>query len=270
MVATPVHLDPVVLERQFGVSKRQSEKVIYYRKPTIYTDSRGRTLPHKEPGWIVWNDSQREKRIDLLMRGFVPLTHLPRVWDEDPSFRQYGPWGPILTHPQGPAEFPADQIIALGWYRPENCPVPGVKWPQLATWCRENGPIKEYDCPECTSRRFLTAYHLARHLKNSHEYDRTSIIALGQALGIDFTKEVARRGVVEHSFNAEQFESPPAAEVPAVTTGGHFEVQTVKVQLAPVTESESGVAVVTKGKAKTRAQVAAAVPPDPAEDEGSG
>ena len=172
-------------EQQFIANERMarqmtgsqpSEVVIYYRRP--------RTGPMA--GWIIWGDSQQGKRSDYIIRGFMPLMHLGRVWDgadeQGEQFKRYGPWGAILCHPDGPKEFPVEQLIVSRWYSEEGLRYscrgqlprgrkPAQLFPQLVAHTQEH-PIHEYACPECNGRTFLQPVHLARHLRNQHDYER--------------------------------------------------------------------------------------------------
>lgn len=189
----------VAMERQFRArSRRQEERVIYYRRPR----------KGAMPGWIIWSDSQPGKRSDMIIRGFIPLPQYGRIHDGDDRdgrlFEAHGPWGAILSRPGGPAEFPADQVITYRWYRPENVgspdlnkgqvAVPNVRFPQLLEHVKDS-PIREFPCPECDQRTFLQAVHLARHLRNSHDWDRADILSWGAAIGVDFSREYKTRVV---------------------------------------------------------------------------
>ena len=178
------------------------DQVIYYRKP-----NKG-----LEPGWITPGDSlSGTKYRDYAKRGFQALEKYGTIntvqrdlraygsksspvalefQDSNPLRRELYRWEQILTHPDGPAEFPVEQIIAYRWYRPENCPVPDVRFPQL-----QGLKIKEYRCPErCGRPPFVDidgiggVTTLANHLRITHEWDRISIMGYGERVGIDFNK----------------------------------------------------------------------------------
>ena len=186
-----------------GQSQRGSgDQVIYYRKPDKGLEAK----------WITCGDSvSGSKHLDYAKRGFEPLHKYGSVNNIQRDLRAFGSksspvapefsntdslraeryrWEQILTHPDGSAEFPIDQIIAYSWYRPENVPVTGVVFPQL-----QGLKIREYRCPErCGRPPFVDidgiggVTNLANHLRISHEWDRVSIMAYGERVGIDFNK----------------------------------------------------------------------------------
>lgn len=204
-------LDSVPPEALMGIAegmlsnKRIEEDVIYYRKPEKTPDGK----PHSEPGWITWSDSQAGKQLELWKKGWSPLNAYgsirPKKRDDAPDgpYDLYGPWGPILAHPTGPREFPVEQILTYRWYDAERCPVPGVRFPQLRQWLAEGNEISEYGCPECNTAVYSKPIFLARHLRVSHSYDRAEIIALGRELGVDFSKELVRRGSGKITYDYE-------------------------------------------------------------------
>lgn len=222
MSSSPVIADVTNLQDLAGqllTQGRRSERVIYWRKP-----NKG-----LEASWITTGGTNMERQLQFLQRGFVPLTQYGEVGfkrradDPDGPFERYGQWGPILTHPQGPREFPVDQIVAYRWYDPAFCPVPGVRFPQMV-----GVKIVEFDCPECNNARFHKATHLARHLRVTHGYDRAELVALGQELGLSFAKEIARGGTVERIYTIDETDLPP---VDAVEQGGLPDIE--KITLAP-------------------------------------
>ena len=100
-------------------------------------------------------------------------------------------WRRILEHPEGPSEFPVEQIVTFRWYRPELCPVEGVYFPQL-----QGKKVREYRCPDCKRPAFIDVEgevaggvtSLAQHLRIMHGWDRPSIMIYGEHVGIDFQK----------------------------------------------------------------------------------
>ena len=169
------------------------DQVIYYRRPLV--DRHGNKA--ENAGWIVWGDSTSGTKLrDYSIRGFTPIFNYGAVnstanikYAEEHGIAPINwPWIPILRHPDGPAEFPLDQVLSMRWYRPENCPVPDVSWPQL-----KGVKIKEYRCPECNRPAFVdnasgvgAVYGLGTHLRIMHEWDRVSLMAYGDRIGIDF------------------------------------------------------------------------------------
>jgi hypothetical protein len=210
MPTDPEMLSPMEAERRMRqVSRRRDEVVIYYRRPATGA----------MPGWIIWGDSQDGKRSDYVYRGFTPLPQFGRLDFSDPAYAKYGVWGPILTHPDGPAQFPAQQVMTFRWYSEEGLRAscdgrdpPRVKFPQL-----KGQVITEFACPECSSTSFLRPVGLARHLRNHHEYDRAEVIALGRELGVDFTHEVMGKGRQEFVYGYEEAEpEAPDPDLPTV------------------------------------------------------
>lgn len=197
-----------IAENMLG-NKRTDEAVIYYRKPLMANGK-----PHSEAGWICWSDSQAGKQLDLWKKGWQPLNKYGEIRvkksenQPDGPFDRYGPWGPILCHPDGPGEFPVDQILTFRWYDPERCPVPSARFPQLREWLAEGHEIDEYDCPECTLARYAKPVYLARHLRIAHNYERHEIIALGKEMNVDFSKELVRNGRVRRTYNLEDLPEP--------------------------------------------------------------
>ena len=176
-----------------NTGRNMGDQVIYYRRPLLDKDGN----PAENAGWIVWGDSTSGTKLrDYAIRGFTPIFTYGAInsaanikWAEDNKVKPPAwPWVPILRHPDGPAEFPIDQILTLRWYRPENCPVPGVVWPQL-----KGVKIKEYRCPECKRAPFVdnaggvgAIYGLGTHLRIMHGWDRVALMAYGDRIGVDF------------------------------------------------------------------------------------
>ena len=195
------------------------DQIIYYRRP-----KKG-----ENAGWIIWGDSiSGSKFRDYARRGFQALLQYGTINTVERDNRAFGTkisppapefrdltmnmfharylWEAILTHPDGPAEFPVEQIVTARWYRPENVPVADVIFPQL-----KGLKIKEYNCPErCGRPAFVDidgvggVTSLANHLKISHEWDRVNISAYGDRVGIDFNKlDVVLAPVTEYEVSAE-------------------------------------------------------------------
>lgn len=176
--------------------RRDTERVMYYRLKS---------------GWIAGSDTQPSKFITMTRKGAVLLPQFPPITDS----KDY--WGPILRHPDGPEAFPVDQIIAYGWYRPENVPVKGIRFPQL-----KGQKIVEYPCPENCRRVFLNPIHLASHMRIIHDYQRHEIIAYGVAAGIDFSKLPGGRETMTFDYTDE-----PAIEAVAPVEEPDFELEIV-------------------------------------------
>lgn len=190
-----------------GQGRPKFEKAIYYRAPKTRTNGKGATFKHDQADWIVVRGNNDNTMLTMMRKGYQPLSQFGTISNgpkgAPSAFDLYDKWGPILTHPDGPRQFPLSQIMAFGWYRPENVPVPGVKFAALSreNLIRELGEprIIEYLCPECEARRFLRANHLGRHLKVSHDYDRAELIALARDKNWSFSKDLTGDRI-ERSF----------------------------------------------------------------------
>lgn len=160
------------------------EKDIYYRRPVDADEN---------PGWITTGAQKSGTALrDYTMRGFEPLWKYGSIPHDEPNR-----WKTILTHPDGPAEFPADQILSLRWYEEKECPVPGVRFPQIA-----GAKVREYRCPICKGRKFVQVNgrggigDLGNHLAIIHKWDRQSIRSYGEEIGVDFTDTEAVTDIV--------------------------------------------------------------------------
>lgn len=165
------------------------DRAMYYRRPATMRNG----TPLEQAGWIVMGS--RTNMEQMMLRGFQPLMDYGYIPSADPELRDddgtpaplRSPWYPILAHPKGPSEFPADQVLIFRWYKPEECPNPKAKFPQLS-----GHKVTEFPCPECSRTLYGIddmghgIRGLARHLRNAHEWDRPSTLAYGQQVGIDF------------------------------------------------------------------------------------
>ena len=191
---------------QWAAGQAQSgsgDQVIYYRKPD--TGLHG--------GWITWGDSiSGSKQRDMIKLGFYPLIKYGTINNLQREVRAFGTksspiapeyavlepqdhrarylWEQILTHPDGPAEFPVEQVVAYRWYRPEKCPVPEAYFPQL-----EGVKIRELTCPEHCGREPFVELNgvggisaLRQHLRIMHKWDQSNLNAYGERVGIDFNR----------------------------------------------------------------------------------
>lgn len=199
------------------------DEIIYYRRPRFTRDGE----PAENAGWITWADSlSGTKRRDYETRGWVALTQYGKINSqqrenalanriengEQMTPRQYSAeyiWGAILRHPDGPAEFPLDQILALRWYEARNCPIKDVEPAQLFPQLKGHR-IKHYPCPQC-NRSFAevdgsgAAKSFANHLRIMHDWDMANILNYGKEVGIDFAKvDFGSTGVVEMTFGEEE------------------------------------------------------------------
>lgn len=180
---------------------RRDEKVIYYRRVKGGGD---------QNGWISWGDSESGTKLrDKTILGFQPLFDFGVITgfmdrkhaEPDPG----GVWGPILRHPDGPAQFPVDQIVALRWHT--DPPIP-TKFPQL-----RGMKITQYQCPQCSRPPFgelrkgdevvLSAIKsLGNHLTIMHKWDRLALLRWGDRVGIDFDASDARQ-VVPYEYEED-------------------------------------------------------------------
>lgn len=209
----------------FTDARQRSERVCFYRTPQVKVDG----AKHVQAGWIGWGDTQQGIKMGKLMRGYVPLEQYGYIQakrredDPDGPFELYGPWGVILSQPEGVLEFPADQILSFHWYDANrlrqslNGRIPPtlkvrdglVLWPQL-----KGQEIRIFKCPECSDWPSREAVGLARHLRIWHDYTQADILAFGQQYGVDFSAELNRDGRVIRalSFEASPDDEPEAVE----------------------------------------------------------
>ena len=190
------------------------DRAMYFRRPDKPYHRR----------WITWGS--RTHMEGFLIRGFEPLWKYGYVASDDPN----PPWGTILNHPEGPLEFPAEQVISHRWYIPEQCPVPSVRFPQL-----QGNKVTHYPCPECERAPFIAVNglggieDLARHLRLMHAWDRPSLMKYGEKVGLDF--DVVYGDLKESfDFNAEpatvkcdecDFTVSPDSKAPAASLRMH-------------------------------------------------
>lgn len=187
------------------------DEIIYYRKP-----DKG-----LEANWITYGDSASGTKLrDKERLGFQPLWKYGLINSQQNDLRAFGDkshsaeseydtnqyiWGNILSHPEGPAEFPVDQLIAFRWHIPQNCPVPEAYFPQLV-----GKKITQYTCPERCGRPPFVAVDgfggistLRSHLRVMHDWSQVELQAYGERVGIDFTKaDVAEFSVQDVSYGA--------------------------------------------------------------------
>jgi hypothetical protein len=176
-------------EAQFNTGRNPNAvraTAIYYRKPENWG---------KEGGWIFVGDGHPYRRIEYMSRGCTVVLNGLEV---TPS----KPWDAILRHPDGPKQFPAQQVIENYWYRYP--PVPGVRFPSL-----HGMTVHEVECPACTETRFFhDPRHAALHLQNDHKWDIASIIAYGKEVDVDFNEKVKKAGKIVYSFQASDEPDP--------------------------------------------------------------
>ncbi|MCR4342202.1 MAG: hypothetical protein NUW01_20175 [Gemmatimonadaceae bacterium] len=197
---------------------RKYEKCLYYRHPTIWNPGTPQEKPNRRAGWIIWAGNNRDRMADMMERGFVPLRKFGiaarfQAWEKEAQGTpdQYGPWGAILCHPEGPAAFPVEQVMAYRWYDPRHCPVPGVAFPQLT-----GKEIVEYSCPDCTDRTFGLALHLARHLRTGHDWTVDDLVKFGDAMGLDFSREFGKQAKTVRVYRPDGSRAPMLPGQPSV------------------------------------------------------
>lgn len=212
----------------WGASGRNlGDEVIYYRRPVD---------GEHNAGWITHADSiSGTKFRDFVSRGFEPLMKYGRINSKVNEAKGWGIWEPILSHPDGPAEFPLEQIVISRWYKPKSrggeCPIP-TRFPQLL-----GVKIVEYKCPECSRAPFpelkkdgvvlvSAVADLGNHLRIMHKWDRLSLLGYGDRVGIDFNAIDARTDIV-YEYEAEAEEEAAEEE-----TAG-FEVETKEIHDCP-------------------------------------
>lgn len=198
----------------------------------------------KPNGWITVSQYKGGASLDVFLdRGFDPLRKYGDVTqfnglDADGEPIPDSIWGPILRHPEGPAEFPIEQIITARWYNPETCPEK-VNWKQL-----KGVAIQQYQCPECSRAPFVSAKKdgevlsnvgdgvagLAKELTVGHSWDRLSLMEYGKRMGIDFNAVGGPMEVIEYAYEEESQEEPE--ETP-------FEVEDVTKQHVDVARGET-------------------------------
>lgn len=202
------------------------DQVIYYRKP-----NKG-----GQPRWITHNDSASGTKLrDFIHRGFEPLMKYGVINSAHREIRAFGAkgspadptmtkeryvWEGILSHPDGPAEFPLSQVIAFRWYRPENCPVPEAYFPQL-----EGKKVKEYTCPErCGRPPFVSVdgaggvTPMRKHLRIMHDWTQVELEAYGKRVGIDWDKA----DIEDLAIREIEFGSPSQAVLTCERCGEEF------------------------------------------------
>jgi hypothetical protein len=121
----------------------------------------------------------------------------------------------ILTHPDGPSEFPLEQIVANGWHRRGGCPVPGVFFPQIP-----GNKFRDLACPErCGRKPFAElngsggATELRQHLRIMHKWDPATIQAYGERVGIDFEAISTEGQPLVVSYDGDDYQAEAAAPV---------------------------------------------------------
>lgn len=190
------------------------DHIIYYRRPLKARNG----MPLVHAGWITWGDSlSGTKHRDMTVRGFEPLHQYTRINTQSRDKRMYEPgdeaaisrsryiWESILSHPDGPAEFPVEQIVTYRWYRPEECPVEGVTFPQLVGM-----KLRELTCPERCGRLPFVELEgtggvtaLRKHLRIMHGWDQANLMAYGERVGIDFNKaDVEAMNIEQMTYEA--------------------------------------------------------------------
>lgn len=202
-------------------SQKAAMRVLYARRPTVDANT---GKPLESAGWITWIDN--DTQTGALWRKIALGWKVLNKYGEIHAYAEKGvsPWTAILQHPDGPREFPVEQLMDFGWFDPQRVErdtgVAGVRFPQL-----RGQTITQIPCPECSQRVFRKPIHLARHVRNTHAYDRADIEALGKQLGVDFAAELYANRPREVVYDYEDDEAAPAA--PAYEPGVAVETITV-------------------------------------------
>ena len=186
-----------------GNQGRRSEPRMYWRQHGI---------PGQE-GWITVKGTSDQVKLNLLERGFDPLTKYGTLRhnqdDPDNPITQYrNHFAQILCAKGGPEEFHPSQILAFKWYRPEFCPVPKAAIKLRRVVAQAGIIIEEFPCPECSNKFYLKAQSLATHLRNSHQYDTAALIAYAKENGISFQKEMAHGGRRIYADDTVEIDEP--------------------------------------------------------------
>ncbi len=181
-------------------------KAIYWRRPQ--ENFLGEEDAHA--GWITTDDADSQKRLNRMELGYTPLTKFP------PVRRSKEKWVPILSHPEGPAQFPLSQIIEMRFYDPR---VLRRIWPDIPRKYLEPGvgparlfpqlrgvTIEQIPCPNCRQRDFHKAEHLFNHLHTTHGFTVEAIYAYGKQEGINFSRSIDGRAVTSVTFGAAEDE----------------------------------------------------------------
>lgn len=175
-------------DNKWGVS-------MYYRNPFGFRDG-------QESLWISYDDTDPYLIMRKLKKGFQLLDaygQCPGLGAPDNHGQRHHEatelWTPILAHPMGPAEFPASQIKTYRWYNAMNLPgsLQGrkIRFPQLLAGVQSGEiTLKEIPCLQCTRATFFEPWHLARHLINAHGYTMERVFAVGEKMGVDFSRSM--------------------------------------------------------------------------------
>lgn len=209
------------------IRRNESTPACYYRSPAKRLDG----FPYDQARWIGTYDSGQDTQLRRMARGFIPLVDkygliMPSNPDrnENPNaYDKYGKWGPILSTPEGIAEFPVSQIMAYNWYNADSLRSschgqipPGltvrqsdnmVLWPQL-----KGIKFRVYQCRECNHIPFNDPILLSRHLRNWHNYESKEILDFGEQNGIDWSAHTlsSRKSNLEYVFDDDEVDESPS------------------------------------------------------------
>lgn len=208
--------DPTTLQSIFkGVGGGRWEQVIYYRTPQKNFHGED----HAHAGWIEVGDAQALKLSGRAELGYMPLKQFGAV-DKQKDGSQ---WHAILSHPDGPRQFPVSQILQYRWYNGDSL---RHDWPQVPAWAiRPDGRVstrffpqlkglqlEELPCPNCHGRTFLEPNGLFQHMVVHHDLEPVAILALGDRMGIDFTRRIKERAIVKIDYGEDEPEPEPDDE----------------------------------------------------------
>jgi hypothetical protein len=196
-------------------TRKFDDQVIYFRRPRSWPENNR---------WITWGDSVSGTKLrDMVSLGFQPMFEYGVINSKEnkerfpPNGNGQEIWGPILTAPDGPSEFPVDQILTLGWHRASQCPVPGVRFPQL-----EGKKITEYQCPQCRRKPFVdngdgvAVKSLADHLLIMEKWTYDALMSYGDRIGVDFRTVGATEEIVTEYTAGEEETQPTEYDVERV------------------------------------------------------
>ncbi|MDQ1307674.1 MAG: hypothetical protein QG671_3507 [Actinomycetota bacterium] len=133
--------------------------LMYWKKPER-VDEGGN--PMADSGWVVVGQSSETEYVRQSEKGMRPLSRYGHFNHENPRIGwtvAQDPYRQILQR-DGAHEFPAAQIVELGWHR--RPPIPGLTFPQLA-----GVEIEDIQCPIC-HKWFMNQACYEKHERVAH------------------------------------------------------------------------------------------------------
>lgn len=189
----------------FRTSGSGAEKMCYYKTPVGHKEG-------KESRWVVWSHTQPSVQLMRINAGFIPL---PKYGEANPSGALDGPdcWNAILSHPNGPSEFPASQVQAFHWYDKRYLPPKfqekGLVFPQFERYLADlGGDIDEYHCPNCNTTPFFDGWSLAQHCTNRHNFTPEMIHQLAESHERKTGQQISLTRPIATSLNIHRIHQP--------------------------------------------------------------